>query len=470
MSMRKAPFTLCVVGGGFTGAAIAIACLAAHHLAVPPGDDRAEPAARSRRRLWQSPPAASPQCARARSLDPREPARRFSQLGVSPARPGRESSRPARGLGAYLPAAAAVRRICASAPLRERGAETPTSSSASSTTRRRACVTESGRYRVGLERSAPVIADVVFLATAYGLSSASAKGALRPFESVAPDRLASARQIALIGSGLTMVDVLLAARRDGFHGTALVVSRRGQLPRPHAPKGVVPKEIGLPRSKRVSLLAAAIRISCEMAEESGTPWQAVINGLRPSLPDIWQSAACRRAGALPAPPPPLLGFASPPPAHGGAWPPHGRVRRRPRGSAARVGASGRATMPAASSSRCCRADRASRSLVEADLAFDCTGFRPDLDQPLIASLFERGLARPDPHRLGLAVERNGQVIGAGGAAASACSPSARSARARFGRSPPSLRSWPRPTGPRRRLPLCAKPEAETAQIRAAACS
>jgi len=26
--MRKAPFTLCVVGGGFTGAAIAIACLA----------------------------------------------------------------------------------------------------------------------------------------------------------------------------------------------------------------------------------------------------------------------------------------------------------------------------------------------------------------------------------------------------------------------------------------------------------
>jgi glycerol-3-phosphate dehydrogenase len=25
--MRKAPFTLCVVGGGFTGAAIAIACL-----------------------------------------------------------------------------------------------------------------------------------------------------------------------------------------------------------------------------------------------------------------------------------------------------------------------------------------------------------------------------------------------------------------------------------------------------------
>ena len=51
----------------------------------------------------------------------------------------------------------------------------------------------------------------------------------------------------------------------------------------------MPKEVGLPRSKRVSMLAAAIRISCEMAEESGTPWQAVINGLRSSLQDIWQA-------------------------------------------------------------------------------------------------------------------------------------------------------------------------------------
>ena len=53
-------------------------------------------------------------------------------------------------------------------------------------------------------------------------------------------------------------------------------------------------------------------------------------------------------------------------------------------------------------------------IVEADLAFDCTGFRPDLDQPLIASLFEQAIARPDPHRLGLAVERNGRVIGGDG--------------------------------------------------------
>jgi uncharacterized NAD(P)/FAD-binding protein YdhS len=57
----------------------------------------------------------------------------------------------------------------------------------------------------------------------------------------------------------------------------------------------------------------------------------------------------------------------------------------------------------------------SLEMIETDLAYDCAGFKPDLDQPLIRSLFARRFARPDPHRLGLVVERNGQVIGEEGA-------------------------------------------------------
>jgi len=112
--------------------------------------------------------------------------------------------------------------------------------------------------------------------------------ALAPFDVVPPDRLANAKSIALIGSGLTMVDVLLSTRRDGFHGKATVISRRGQLPRPHAAKGVAKQEIGLARSKRVSGLTPAIAIGCAAAEAHGTPWQAIINGLRSSMQDVWQ--------------------------------------------------------------------------------------------------------------------------------------------------------------------------------------
>ena len=39
-----------------------------------------------------------------------------------------------------------------------------------------------------------------------------------------------------------------------------------------------------------------------------------------------------------------------------------------------------------------------------DLAFDCSGHRPDLASPLIEGLIGQGLARPDAHGLGLATK------------------------------------------------------------------
>jgi uncharacterized NAD(P)/FAD-binding protein YdhS len=92
------------------------------------------------------------------------------------------------------------------------------------------CEESGGRYRAFLEGGPPIGADVVLLATAYGLPSAGAYGALPPYEVIDRQRLAGAKSMALIGSGLTMVDVLIGARRDGFSGTATVFSRRGQLP------------------------------------------------------------------------------------------------------------------------------------------------------------------------------------------------------------------------------------------------
>ena len=151
-----------------------------------------------------------------------------------------------------------------------------------------ACMGDGGYFALQFDRREPLHAGVVLLATAYGLPASAPTGALAPFDVVPPDRLANAKSIALIGSGLTMVDVLLSARRDGFQGKATVISRRGQLPRPHAAKGIAQQEIGLARSKRVSGLTSAIAIGCAAAEAHGTPWQVIINGLRSSMQDIWQ--------------------------------------------------------------------------------------------------------------------------------------------------------------------------------------
>ena len=415
--MRKTPFTLCVVGGGFTGAAIAIACLA--RIASPFRLVMIEQAPQLGRGVaYGSHHPLHLLNVRARDLSIRasQPGDflnwAFRQLDQGENQAGLHEALAHTFLPRQLFGEYVRQRLFESVAQRADVSFNVVNDTATAI----ACA-EGGRYRIDLERDAPVTADVVFIATAYGPSPPSTKGALRPFESVAPDKMVAARQIALIGSGLTMVDVLLAARRDGFQGTALVISRRGQVPRPHAPRGVVPKEIGLPRSKRVSMLAAAIRISCEMAEESGTPWQAIINGLRPSLQDIWQTLPDGEQARF-------LRHLRP------FWDSHRhRLPMEVHGRLTAEFAEGRAILLHGSAQAVARDDtgftltllkRGSRepNILAADLAFDCTGFRPDLDQPLILSLFEHGLARPDPHRLGLAVERNGQIMGGNGAAPS----------------------------------------------------
>jgi uncharacterized NAD(P)/FAD-binding protein YdhS len=54
--------------------------------------------------------------------------------------------------------------------------------------------------------------------------------------------------------------------------------------------------------------------------------------------------------------------------------------------------------------------------LHADVAVNCSSYKPDLDQPLIQSLLFQGLARPDAHRLGLLVGSDGQAVGKDGVA------------------------------------------------------
>jgi uncharacterized NAD(P)/FAD-binding protein YdhS len=409
--MRKAPFTVCVVGGGFTGAATAIACLS--HI---PHSFRLV--------VVES----GPSLGRGIAYGSHHPLHllnvRARDLSIRASQPGDflnwaygqlDQGENHIGLHEGLAHAFLPRQLFGEY-VRQRLFESvkqrhdvifnvvnDVATGCSADPR--------GFYRIEIKEAEPIEADAVFLATAYGLPSASTEGALQPFEAVAPGRLAEARKIAIIGSGLSMADVLLSARRDGFQGTALVISRRGQLPRSHAPKGVVPQEIALPRSKHVSMLAASIRIACELAEDGGTPWQAIINGLRPSLQDLWQGMPPHEQARF-------LRHLRP------FWDAH--RHRLPMEVHSRIASEfvdGRAVLLQGAVTEISHAGDGFKlalrlrglqlvETVSADLVFDCTGFKPDLDQPLIASLFAQKLARPDAHRLGLAVERNGQILGA----------------------------------------------------------
>ena len=312
-----------------------------------------------------------------------------------------------------------------------------------------ACHPLRGRYQVVLDGAKAVSADVVILATAYGLTLPAGREALPPYAVIDREQLARAKTMVLIGSGLTMVDVLLSARRDGFSGAATIISRRGQLPRPHAAKGVVPQEIGLPKSKRLSLLTAAIRIACEAAEAHGTPWQAIINGLRPSVPDIWRGLPIAEQARF-------LRHVRP------FWDAH--RHRLPAEVYARIQAefaAGQATLVQGHVTEVVRQGegfafklnrRGSAEILQADLAFDCTGHAPDLEQSLLKDLISQGLARPDAHQSGLRLRATARSRMRAAVLGGASSPLVPSARGRCGRSPLCPRSWPRLIRLQRPLP------------------
>ena len=411
--MRKAPITLGVLGGGFTGAAAAIACLArldrSFRLVV------VEPSVSLGRGVAYG--AHHPLHllnVRTRDLSVRanQPGDflnwAFRQLDQGENHAGLHDGLghtflPRQLFGEYV-----RERLFAAVEARPDVELTIVNAVAT------ACISDGGRFALHFDRREPLQADIVLLATAYGLPASTLAGALGPFGVLPPERFARAKSMVLIGSGLTMVDVLLSARRDGFQAKAAVISRRGQLPRPHAAKGVVPQEIGLPRSKRVSGLTSSIAIACAAAEAHGTPWQAIINGLRSSLQDIWQRLPVEEQSRFLRHVRPLWD------AHRHRLPleVHGRLRAEfiegravlRRGRVTKVERDGETFQVTFR-----RRGSELAEVMTADLAFDCTGHRPDLKSPLIKSLVSRGIAREDAHHLGLAVEPNGQVLSRSGA-------------------------------------------------------
>lgn len=95
--------------------------------------------------------------------------------------------------------------------------------------------------------------------------------------------------VMILGTGLTMVDVVVSLRRQGHRGQVVALSRRGL--RPNAHHSVTPIGAWLaPDSAPASVLALwrLIRRHVTQAEQQGQDWRAVIDGLRPVTQQLWQ--------------------------------------------------------------------------------------------------------------------------------------------------------------------------------------
>ena len=89
----------------------------------------------------------------------------------------------------------------------------------------------------------------------------------------------------LVGSGLTMVDWVMALRDANYGGTIHVVSRRGLWPQAHA--AILPWEGELKLGDTPSVLAL-LRVVRRAIRDTGADWRVVIDSLRPRVQGIWQ--------------------------------------------------------------------------------------------------------------------------------------------------------------------------------------
>jgi uncharacterized NAD(P)/FAD-binding protein YdhS len=109
-----------------------------------------------------------------------------------------------------------------------------------------------------------------------------------PWDPGLPDRTCDDREILLLGTGLTMVDVALTLGSENFSALLHAVSRKGLMPQAHRRGGLAPRRFAL-RQERVRLDELVRRVGEEIAEAEGGGgnWRQVIDSMRPVTNQIW---------------------------------------------------------------------------------------------------------------------------------------------------------------------------------------
>ena len=247
----------------------------------------------------------------------------------------------------------------------------------------------------------------------------SARYTRNPWSPAALTNVPRDGDVLLIGTGLTMYDVALVLRDAGHRGTMHAVSRRGLVPQPHRVSRTPPPHLPFPESMRMhrptpARLLRALRRDVRAASERGDDWREVVTALRDDTPMLWRSLDERGRRQF-------LRHLQP------FWDTH-RHRAAPQTAARvqRLRDDGQLLVRAArllriepserdDSLRATLRPRRATYVQTLDVAhvINCTGPDPNLARgggALLANLFERRLATPDPLGLGLRTAPDGALL------------------------------------------------------------
>ncbi|MER8732270.1 FAD/NAD(P)-binding domain-containing protein [Mesorhizobium sp. M1227] len=269
---------------------------------------------------------------------------------------------------------------------------------------------------VALANGTSVVAHLAVLATGHDEEPGAGQGHAIRMGSEADTALDPEARVLVLGTGLSMVDAFLSLEQRGHRGAIVAVSRRGLLPSPHRKGNPIKLDVAdIPLGTQLSYFVGWFRDLIRENQKAGIDWRDVVDGLRPFNQKIWQnwpSSAKRR-------------FVE----HTKAWWDIHRHRMAPEVYArvAEAVQAGRIRLVAGRVVEIAAGDgfsvqvqsRHTQQLERFDVTriYDCTGIARDISttsNSVVRSLVERGLARPDPLRLGLDVTANCEVIAGDG--------------------------------------------------------
>ncbi|TGQ13565.1 FAD/NAD(P)-binding protein [Mesorhizobium sp. M00.F.Ca.ET.217.01.1.1] len=271
---------------------------------------------------------------------------------------------------------------------------------------------------VALANGTTVVGHLAVLATGHDEQPGAFQGRAIRMGSDADTALDSQAPVLVLGTGLSMVDAFLSLEQRGHRGEIIAVSRRGLLPSPHRKGNPIKLDVAdIPLGTQLSYFVGWFRNLIRENQKAGGDWRDVVDGLRPFNQKIWQnwpSSAKRR-------------FVE----HTKAWWDIHRHRMAPevyervteavRSGRIRLVAGRVAEIEPDFTVRIQQRGTQALETLEVARIYDCMGIARDISKTsnsLVRSLVERGLARPDPLRLGLDVTARCELIAADGTVSS----------------------------------------------------
>ncbi|WP_315703913.1 MULTISPECIES: FAD/NAD(P)-binding protein [unclassified Bradyrhizobium] len=274
-----------------------------------------------------------------------------------------------------------------------------------------------GNVTVSLADGSRLVGDVAVLATGHDAATARSAWHADPWISPSVPGFSKDAAVLILGTGLTMADYVLTLLREGHRGPIIAMSRRGLMARGHrrtAPLSIREEDIPFGAGASTLLRWFRQRIAAHVA--AGGDWRSVIDAVRPFSHQLWRElpASAKRS------------FLE----HARAWWDVHRHRMAPEVEARIVEAiaDGQLTVTAAklvgieggtsgARVRYRRRGRPEAETIEVGAIVDCTGIVRDpraTINPAVRSLFDQGLARPDPLRIGIDVTAECTIIHADG--------------------------------------------------------